>query len=297
MAQAPRGLFYPTVLPGFLLLSGCWSPGSLEPTAPRLYVMDCGQLNRGPPTRYGLSADEVETFDLSDPCYLVVHRYGTLIWDLGILPDDEVEAGLNVQPPEGGVGSNQSFRSLRSQLQEIGYTPGQVTHLAFSHSHWDHIANANDFAGATWMVQREEYHDMFSEESRASVARGSGHQPFSAYAKLESGTTVLLDGDHYVFGDGSVVLLKTPCHTAGHQSLLIHLDNYGPVVLTGDLYHFAAERTLARMPEGERSCAAPGTTESRQKIERLLAAIGGELWIQHDIIQFSGLAKAPKFYD
>lgn len=67
------------------------------------------------------------------------------------------------------------------------------------------------------------------------------------------------------------------------------MNNHGPVILSGDLYH--------RMPEGERACAAPGTTESRQKVERLLSEIGGELWIQHDITQFAGLARAPEYYD
>lgn len=298
MIPVPRGLPYPFLLPLLLWLSGCSESESRRgPIEPRLYVLDCGQLNRGEPTRYGLSAAEVEDFNFSDPCYLVAHPRGTLIWDLGILPDDEVEAGLTVQPPDGGIGSNQSFRSLRSQLEEIGYRPRDITHLAFSHSHWDHVANANDYADATWFVQREEWVDMFSEESRAVAERGGSRQPFTTYEALESSTTVLLRGDHDVFGDGSVVILRTPCHTAGHQSLMVRLNNHGPVILSGDLYHYAAERSLDRMPESERACAAPGTTESRQKVERLLAEVGGELWIQHDITQFAGLTKAPEYYD
>lgn len=43
--------------------------------------------------------------------------------------------------------------------------------------------------------------------------------------------------DHDVFGDGSVRLLKTPGHTAGHLSLMVTLPASGVVLITGDLYH------------------------------------------------------------
>ena len=284
---------------GLLSVLGCSdsSAGARAGLGPRLYVIDCGQLNRGEPTRYGLTSADVEDSNFSDPCYLIEHPDGTLLWELGIIPDDEIEAGLTVQPPEGGVGSNQAFQTLRSQLRQIGHAPADITHLAFSHSHRDHNANANDYAGALWMVQREDFFDMFGSEARASTGSRGARPSFSIYGELEQATTLLLNGDHDVFGDGSVVLLRTPCHTAGHQSLFVRLDNYGPVILSGDLYHYSPERTLNRMPENEKTCGVPGTTESRQRIEALLTETGGELWIQHDIVHYSGLEKSPSYYD
>lgn len=44
--------------------------------------------------------------------------------------------------------------------------------------------------------------------------------------------------DKDVFGDGSVVILRTPGHTPGHQALLVRLQEKGPVVLVGDAAHF-----------------------------------------------------------
>jgi glyoxylase-like metal-dependent hydrolase (beta-lactamase superfamily II) len=35
-----------------------------------------------------------------------------------------------------------------------------------------------------------------------------------------------------VFGDGTVVVLRTPGHTPGHSSLLVRLKDKGPVILT-----------------------------------------------------------------
>ena len=45
-------------------------------------------------------------------------------------------------------------------------------------------------------------------------------------------------GDKDVFGDGTVVILRTPGHTPGHQSLLVRLKEKGPVILSGDVAHF-----------------------------------------------------------
>ena len=59
----------------------------------RLYVFDCGVLKRGEPTAYGLTRSQVGSTDFADPCYLVVHPRGTLLWDVGIIPDDQIKAG------------------------------------------------------------------------------------------------------------------------------------------------------------------------------------------------------------
>ena len=118
----------------------------------RLYVLDCGVLNRGEPTAYGLTRAQVESTDFSDPCYLVVHPRGTLLWDVGIIPDDEIKpGGVEVQTPRGAKSRS---RTLRSQLQQLGYRPKEITYLAISHGHADHVANANEYAGSTWLIQR-----------------------------------------------------------------------------------------------------------------------------------------------
>jgi glyoxylase-like metal-dependent hydrolase (beta-lactamase superfamily II) len=103
-----------------------------------------------------------------------------------------------------------------------------------------------------------------------------------------------LTGDHDVFGDGAVVLKSTPGHTPGHQSLFLKLAKTGPIVLTGDLYHYAAERTMKKMPVND---DRDRTQASRDAIETLLTATRAQLWIQHDIGANANLKKSPLYYD
>jgi len=118
---------------------------------------------------------------------------------------------------------------------------------------------------------------------------------FARFSGLKTSKTVLLDGDHDVFGDGAVVIKSTPGHTPGHQSLLVNLQRTGPVVLSGDLYHYQAERTKHTMPPRE---AAEGVTaQSRAAMDAFLAKTGAALWIQHDIVHWRQLKKAPEYYD
>jgi glyoxylase-like metal-dependent hydrolase (beta-lactamase superfamily II) len=104
----------------------------------------------------------------------------------------------------------------------------------------------------------------------------------------------VIEGDHDVFGDGTVVLLFTPGHTPGHQSLYVQLAKTGGVVISGDLYHHVEERTLDRMPAEERKTATPA---SRRKIETVLARKHAQLWIGHSTAFFRNAVKAPRWYE
>ena len=74
---------------------------------------------------------------------------------------------------------------------------------------------------------------------------------------------MLLEGDHDVFGDGTVMLISTPGHTPGHQPLMVTLKKTGTVILTGDLYHYAAERTLKRLPNNDNKEQTAAAREGR----------------------------------
>ncbi len=261
-----------------------WSPIAQTPAAVKLYIFDCGTLKSGNPDV--LLARGVTTTDMSVTAYLIVHPRGTLLWDTGVIPDELIQPGGTTEARAT------VHKTVRSQLAEIGYKPSDITYLALSHNHYDHSANANNFASATWLVQKAERAAMFPDTPPANPSNAAAR--FSA---LKNSKTVILDGDHDVFGDGSVIIVATPGHTPGHQSLLVNLRKTGPIVLSGDLYHYPAERTLKDFTPFAALGNAETENKSKAKMESLLKDKKATLWIQHDIIAYAQLKKSPAFYE
>jgi N-acyl homoserine lactone hydrolase len=286
MRRALAGLF------AGLLAAGWYAaprPAAAQAAPPglRLYVFDCGYLINLSPETYNLTRQDVPDPTMSVPCFLVVHADGALIFDTGL--GDKLVGRPPYLTKRGASTSQVVLRTLSSQMAEIGYAPDKVKYLVLSHMHFDHVGNANDFAGpaTTWLVQHVERDAMFGD-----TVPPQGINP--DYAALRNARTQLLNGDHDVFGDGTVVIKSTPGHTVGHQVLFLKLPKTGPVVLSGDLYHYPAERTLNRMPDRERTA---GTPESRARVEALVKETGAQLWIGHDIVGFARLKKSPEYYE
>jgi N-acyl homoserine lactone hydrolase len=80
-----------------------------------------------------------------------------------------------------------------------------------------------------------------------------------------------------------------------HAMLFLKLAKTGPVVLSGDLYHYPEERTLNRLPVAEFN--KEQTAASRAELEVFLKKTGAQLWIQHDFLGNAKLKKAPAFYE
>jgi glyoxylase-like metal-dependent hydrolase (beta-lactamase superfamily II) len=264
------------------------------PKTVRLYVIDCGliNVNRAGTERYKVTPEEVGETRFSVPCFLVAHPKGTLMWELGILPDDTVEA--RARGEQGNTTATSPSvttvpRTLRSALGELGYRPEDVTYFAFSHAHVDHNANANLFAGSTWLARPAERAFMW-EEGNTRVNR-------TFFEKIKDSKWVSLDRDeHDVFGDGSVVMKAAPGHSPGHQVLVLNLPKTGRIMLGGDLYHYPQERTLRRPPP-DTEFSVQQSAASRVVIEEYLQRTKTELWIEHDFVANAKLKKSPAFYD
>ena len=98
-----------------------------------------------------------------------------------------------------------------------------------------------------------------------------------------------------VFGDGSVIIKSAPGHTQGHQVLYVKLAKTGGVLLSGDLYHYPAEKMLDRVPTFEFS--QEQTRASRVAVDAFMKKTGAQLWIQHDFEGNSKLKKSPQYYE
>ena len=254
------------------------------PKSMRLYIFDCGVLKPADAKSYGF--DKVAELKMSVPCFLIAHPKGTMMWDVGVVPDSDFKSD--------GSPVTQGFievaKPLKPQLEAIGYEPQDIQYIAFSHYHIDHTANANMFAGSTWLVAQAERDIMFSDKpAPVRVVKN--------YSALKDSKTTILPpaSDYDVFGDGTVIIKPAPGHTPGHQVLFLKLPKTGPVLIAGDLYHYNEERNTDHVPSFEFN--KEQSLASRAKIEEFLKTSGAQLWIEHDYAANAKLKKSPAFYE
>jgi N-acyl homoserine lactone hydrolase len=164
-------------------------------------------------------------------CYLVTHPRGNLLLDTGVHP-----AALT--DPVGRLGERRAARfkirsaptdNVVSQLGLLGLGPDDVRYVANSHFHFDHCGGNELFPRATFLVQRAEM-----EAARETITTPSSRYSPSQVDFDHPLEYRLLEGEHDVFGDGTVVLVPTYGHTPGHQSLVIRDGRAPDLVLTED---------------------------------------------------------------
>jgi glyoxylase-like metal-dependent hydrolase (beta-lactamase superfamily II) len=273
----------------FSLLGVAVAGRAQAPKTLRLYIFDCGSLKIADIARYHLKAEEIATSNMSVPCFLVAHPKGTMMWDVGVIPDNAFPPGGGPVTKDYSTSVATAGKPLLPQLAQAGYAPAGITYLAFSHFHYDHVANANAFASATWLVRKLERDIMFADPPSPRTVPAF----FSALRK--SKTVIIQDNEYDVFGDRTVVIKSAPGHSPDHQLLFLKLAKTGPVVLSGDLYHYPEERKLNRLPTTEFN--VDQTAASRAAIEDFLKKTGAQLWIQHDFTANAKLKKSPAYYE
>lgn len=266
----------PLVLTIILLaIASTASAGSID----RLYVIDCGWAHAVDQSLWSPGVNAGVPIDFSDDCYLIHHpTEGYLLWDTGITDSlASVPAGQFVQA------TGQTWhrdKTLLTALAELGLKPSDVRYVAISHVHPDHVGNVNEFPNAAMIIQKAEW----------EYGLKLPLNPFGADRKAE-----LVEGDKDLFGDGSITILSTPGHTPGHQSLLVHLEKTGYVVLSGDAVHFRSNWDSRRVPAFNRD--REQSAASMEKIARVLADKHAQLWINHDKPSSDARRHAPEFYD
>jgi glyoxylase-like metal-dependent hydrolase (beta-lactamase superfamily II) len=248
-------------------------------------MFEGGYIRGLDPSIFHFKKEELAESNFVVVSYLIVHPKGTLMWDTGVVPDSAFKA--DGAPVTQGIST--ATKPLLPQLAALGYTPADITYLGLSHYHSDHTANANAFAGSTWLVHPAERDFMFTDKPTGVI------QPTHYTALKDAKTKLLTDADYDVFGDGTVVIKYTPGHTHGHQVLFLKLPKTGPVLLAGDLYHYPEERNTDKTPTFEYN--REQSLASRAAIEAFVKKTGAQMWIEHDIPTFNRLKKAPDYIE
>src|SRR5215813_8996802 len=208
------------------------------------------------------------TFTFS--CYLIKHGNDYMVWDTGFAP------GTNPNAPKVGI---------VDRLKEVNVTPDQVKYVGISHFHADHTGQLAPFTNATLLFGKGDW-DQVASPTPMTGANAAGFKSWiDEKRKVEP-----LTADKDVFGDGSVIVLRTPGHTPGHSSLLVRLKDMGPVLLTGDLVHFRENYESNGVPWFNFDRAASIASIERMKL--MAANLKATVIIQHDM---RDIGKLPAF--
>lgn len=208
-----------------------------------------------------------DTFAYNDPkvpftfsCYVIKHGDDYMVWDTGFQP------GSNPNAPK---------ISLAEQLAQMKVKPEQVKYVGISHFHADHTGQLNAVPGATLLIGAKEWAEITAAKPMAGVNVAGFTHWISGGGKVEPQAS-----DKDIFGDGTVMILRTPGHTPGHQSLLVRLKEKGPVVLVGDAAHFH---------ENYQNNGVPGfnfdradTLASLDRLKQIEKNLKATVIIQHD---------------
>jgi glyoxylase-like metal-dependent hydrolase (beta-lactamase superfamily II) len=245
----------------------------------KLYILNCGEGVAGDISRWSPGVDVGKSMPMAENCYLMHHTQGWLLWDTGVT--DAIAAMPNGDAPSDPRAIHwYRPKTLAAELNAVGVKPSDIKYLAISHTHPDHVGNDEMFPQAMLLVQKAEY----EWPNPLGVGRFKPEHPVKK-----------LEGDHDVFGDGSVTILSTPGHTPGHQSLLVKLQETGAIVLSGDAVHFKSNWDNRRVPSINTD--KESTATSMERIAGVMAKEKAQLWINHDKAQRDTLKMAPAFYE
>jgi N-acyl homoserine lactone hydrolase len=245
----------------------------------RLYVLNCGEGRAGDQSRWSPGVNVGVPFEMVDNCYLIRHQQGWLLWDTGVT--DAIAALPEGQKPDNPAMTQwRRPKTLAAQLDQLGVKPSDIKYVAISHTHPDHIGNVEMFPQAMLLVQKAEY----EWPNPLGVGRFKPEHPATK-----------LEGDHDVYGDGSVRIIATPGHTPGHQSLLVKLPKTGALLLSGDAVHFKDNWDNRRVPS--QNVDKDKTVASLERMTVLIKENNAQLWINHDKPQRDTLKLAPEFYE
>jgi len=253
----------------------------------KVYVLDGGSFVFNNSLHWFTHGDEYNDYPrktLANGIFLIEHPNGRLIWDVGL--DDKL---ADRNPEDIDTTAKLVYfvqTKLIDQLKSMRLTPDSIDYLVTSHTHFDHVGNANYFINSTWIIDKNEYDWAMSEEQRKSS---------SYYDSLRNSKTIQFEEKYDVFKDGRVIVYSTPGHTPGHMSLYIKLEKNKSILLSGDLYHFKEQREFKRIPSFNTDSLQ--TLQSMEKFEMLATQLNARVIIPHEVTDYLELPKYPNFLE
>ena len=233
--------------------------------------LDCGSGFNDPRRFTDTYAYKDDKRPFTFSCYLIKHGSDYMVWDTGYLP---------------GSVPNATNKPIVELLKQLNVNPDQVKFVGISHFHADHSGQLLPFANATLLIGKGDW-DGVTANPPLQGANISGFKVWIAEKRKVEPLTM----DKDVFGDGSVVVLRTPGHTPGHSSLLVRLRDKGPVILIGDLAHFQENYDANGVPGFNYDRAQ--TIASLERFKKIADTLKATVIIQHDTRDIDKLPAWP----
>jgi N-acyl homoserine lactone hydrolase len=193
-------------------------------------------------------------------CYVIRHGSDVMVWDTGYAP---------------GSTPNATNKPITELLGQLNIKPEEVKYVGISHYHADHTGQLAPFGNATLLIGKGDWDGINSQPPMPSANVAGFKEWMGTGRKVEP-----LSADKDVFGDGSVIVLRTPGHTPGHSSLLVRLKEKGPVVLVGDAAHFHENYQHDGVPGFNYDRAQ--TIASIERLKQIEKNLKATVIIQHD---------------
>lgn len=247
----------------------------------KLYAFTCGHLRI--PSHFML-ADTSGTVRVPVPSYLIEHKNGLALFDTGLhtatlaSPVEHVGEQL-AKYHEFDFGPGQE---IAARLRAVDVDPERITHVINSHLHFDHCGGNAQLPNADIVVQQAEL----------DVARRAGSERRGYLTnEFDTGQPFLItNGEHDLFGDGSVVCIPTPGHTPGHQSLRVQTELGGEFVLCGDACYLRQSLEDLHLPG---IIADPVAARKTLQHFAALQTQGLRIMFGHDLNFWSTVDQAP----
>jgi len=227
-----------------------------------------------------IPADQVRDVTIPVSMWIIEHDKGIVVFDTG--NNIGILDGCTPYWSQGSCDflkpSQTRETTIDGWLKKLGYTTDDVRVVATSHTHLDHAGNVKLFPNAIHAIQKTElYQGWWPEQFQGRDGMG----PF-VRADIE-GTQQFnwmeLDGDYDLFGDGSIVILSTPGHTLGHQSMQVTMESGNRILLAQDAIWM--QENLDGHPAGL-NFSVQAYTKSVNRMKYMRDLQGVPLFMGHD---------------
>ena len=173
------------------------------------------------------------------------------------------------------------------QLKKLGFSADRVKAVVTSHAHLDHIGNIKLFPKAIHVIQKKELYQAWWPEKfqRGPFVVGDFDKAATDFNYFE------LEGDYDLFGDNSIMILSTPGHTLGHQSMRVKTAAGNTYVITQDAVWM--KENLEGYPAGL-NYSVKDYNNSINRLKAIRDLENAELMMGHDQDQWR--AKGNRWY-